>query len=782
MKKYASLLLAALCGQSVCADTVSAEQAAAIASRFATSSRTMRVAPATARVSLLTETDGCYLFNRGTNGGYIIVAKDDAVDNTVLGFADEGHLNTESLPAPLKAWLCEMDRQVTYAAAHPVAQAERAPRLHSNIDPLCTCSWDQDYPYNILVPLSNGSRSHTGCVATAMTQVMYRHKWPEHGTGSVSSGGETIDLSQQTYQWNIMTDVVNSSSSNETINAVATLMRDAGYAIHTDYHSTSASLSYESEAANALIKNFFYSESICTISRSNFTKSGWDEVCYNELANGRPMMIAGYNSEGGHCFVCDGYRDGYYHINWGWGGLSNAFLRMDTMIPATQGAGGTSGGYEGSMEAVIGIQPATDEATYLELVYNKADFKAISTTAQRSGNATFSGSFSHGTRATSYTCTLGIEVIDAEGNSTFLPATESTSLTGSSVGGWGGQPGGGGWGGNSNNTSTYDVKLTDFPQADGTYTVRCAYQGASGTWHSMNHAFKLQSELTAVVKGDEITFSTPFALAYEMTPLHMRISNATPTAKQAITAAFTISGVRGNYYGDIHLAFYQNGQKKSEGSTTIVSIEEGEQLNFSLKGNVPSTDGLTEVYVVDSEGNKWGSPAYLVVGGSNNDCTIELTKTIEMPATENVNKYDIVLYAQLTCKKGDYVGKVQANVCGGKRYNTVMGVLTSDTYVIPEGQTIDVVVSGSIESLDDLTKYKVYLVDNNGAYFEGMSAYDNIYFTTGANMQPPTDETAVHVVTADNEKEEPVYTLDGRRVSRPERRGIYIKNGKKVLR
>lgn len=752
-----SLLLAAL-SITASADKVELKEAQQMAAKFTTETvaahRVKSQTDATLKLEL--HTSGLYVFNRGTDGGFVIVAANDNVEGgTILGFADQGHFDSEQMPAALKAWIDDVNDQVAYAALNPAQTPSKVVRKHTAVAPLCTSTWGQNSPYYNLTPIVNGGQSPTGCVATTMAQIMYKHKYPEHGIGTVTGCGETIDLAQQTYDWANMPDVLDGSSSNESIKAVATLMRDCGYSIRSNYGQT-VTTANEGSVPDALINSFGYSQSICDIYRNSFTEGGWDEVIYNELANGRPVMLGGYNSEGGHNFLCDGYQDGKFHINWGWGGVSNGYFRMDRLTPSQQGTGGTSSGYNSNVEAIIGIQPATETTQYLDLVFNKNNFSTEQQTATRSDSVTFTGNFTQGTRATSLDFLLGVEVIDAEGNATFLPAAAKSTLSASFGGGFGGPNGGGPNGGNqaSGTESRLTVSFADFPMATGSYILRPAFQGNDGVWREMYHSPSINDDVIAVVADEQITLSSA-ASAYEMAAEHIRISNVTPEPGAAIKVSATLKGVRGSYEGNLRLSFYQNGTKIGTGSNTSVVMEEGDERTYTLSANVPVYSGLTEVYIEDAGGNNWCEASCIVIGGKSNAATIQLTKVIEMPAYENVNKYDITVYATMTCQSGNYVGPVKVSVCGGKRYGTVLGMLTSDNYVIPEGKTVDIMVKGSIEALEDSTKYKVYLLDSNGAYFTGQSSLDNCYFVTGKNMTPPESEEETETPTDPTDPDEP---------------------------
>jgi hypothetical protein len=112
-----------------------------------------------------------------------------------------------------------------------------------------------------------------------------------------------------------------------------------------------------------LVNNFGYDPGAYFAFAAQYTVSGWDELVYNELREGRPLVYGGQSTGGGHAFVIDGYEvrdgEGYYSVNWGWGGMSNGFFKINLLNSNASGAGGstTKDGYNNNQRALIGLQP-----------------------------------------------------------------------------------------------------------------------------------------------------------------------------------------------------------------------------------------------------------------------------------------------------------------------------------------------------------------------------------------------------------------------------------------
>ena len=191
-----------------------------------------------------------YVANKVRSGGFAVIGT-DGTSEVLLGYADEGTLDPDHVPAPLKEWLDLYAGQLALAAQNPgswrIAATQQEPM--EPVAPLLgDITWDQTYPYNLLTPLYVGTtHAATGCVATAMAQVMRYHQWPAQGQGEHSYVCTTMnnvtlsaDFSQSTYQWQHMTPKYSAESTEEECMAVAQLMKDCGYAVDMQYGEQSA--------------------------------------------------------------------------------------------------------------------------------------------------------------------------------------------------------------------------------------------------------------------------------------------------------------------------------------------------------------------------------------------------------------------------------------------------------------------------------------------------------------------------------------------------------------
>lgn len=326
-----------------------------------------------------TEIPALYVFNAGDNAGYIVTPADDRF-RAVLGVADSGAIDPNDMPPSLEWWLGQYAQEIEYymnqestLLTFPSNMAPRtsvaAPKTSnysswSAIAPMVSTLWDQTSPYNNKCPIdkTTNKRSVTGCVATAMAQIMNYHKWPEQGTGSNSysssnCGTLSMDFSTTTFDWANMLNKYSSSSSTTQKNAVATLMLACGISTNMSYTSD-ASGTQSGLASLALRKYFKYSDKSVFYGRPGFTTEQWEQLVYDALSQGYPVGYSGTGTAGGHAFVCDGYsKNGLFHFNWGWSGSSDGYFALDALNPGSLGTGGGAGGFNTNQDIYVAVRP-----------------------------------------------------------------------------------------------------------------------------------------------------------------------------------------------------------------------------------------------------------------------------------------------------------------------------------------------------------------------------------------------------------------------------------------
>lgn len=264
-------------------------------------------------------------------GGFAIVANDDRYE-AVVGYSDSKYT---SLPDGLQWYLSALKQAIDGGATAYTFMPKKGQA--ASVEPLMETEWGQDEPYNRMTPKNHP----TGCVATAMAQIMYTHRWPEKGNGTAVSISDlkTIDLSKTTYDYaNMLPVYAGVTYSTKQARAVATLMYHCGITSDMNYNASGSGTNLF-KANEALHNNFSYHENSNVHVRDYHANDDWMESVYNELDNKRPILYAAVdnNGTGGHAFVFDGYNaQGLVHVNWGWDGACNGYYDMSLLNPSTQ--------------------------------------------------------------------------------------------------------------------------------------------------------------------------------------------------------------------------------------------------------------------------------------------------------------------------------------------------------------------------------------------------------------------------------------------------------------
>ena len=394
------------------AQQISMEDAQTIAQQWLTrgeknSNVKLAAHPVTLAHTMKSATDNAtniYVFNRDKHG-FVIIAGDERVESQILGFCDDGEFNPDIMPDALRDLMGAYNEQIDIIkkVEPEVSHNGKGPKMswdgqirpqfhdvHGGKGPLLTTYWIQDSPYNWEVArkiagvqnpegmteteLDGKKVPPTGCVITALAQIMNYHEWPVKGTGSftykeyrgchsdpVNGTDISSNFSEHTYDWAHMRDEYEGTYSSNAAdgtkgiynkvegNAVAQLMYDIGVSLRTRYgrnakynsgkESFSGTGGSEYDITTALVKYFGYASTVKARARgnisgqsiSNYTDEEWETMLVNEIDNNRPVFMTGAYADNheSHAYVCDGYAYGnndnklYFHVNWGWGKYGN---------------------------------------------------------------------------------------------------------------------------------------------------------------------------------------------------------------------------------------------------------------------------------------------------------------------------------------------------------------------------------------------------------------------------------------------------------------------------
>jgi uncharacterized repeat protein (TIGR02543 family) len=319
-----------------------------------------------------------YVVSTTRQDGFVLVSGDERFAD-VLGYSDKHGFSEQDMPENMRVFLQGYIDEMKHLQSvdyQPKAVVRRAAAVaKTDISPLMTTQWNQRAPFNDLCPMDNDKRSVTGCVATAMAQVINYHIQHEQGPTALKADipgyttkaknievpsivaatapFPTKELLKDTY-------ITEDNRSEEEKNAVAELMYYCGVSIEMNYTNNNSG-AFTCDVPNALVKYFGFDTTVRLEIRGEYSYAGWIDLIYGELAAERPVMLAGGKPTGAHSFVTDGFdaTNTLFHINWGWGGKSDDYFALSVLNPddaGQTGAAAGSGGYTMEQDAIIGIQ------------------------------------------------------------------------------------------------------------------------------------------------------------------------------------------------------------------------------------------------------------------------------------------------------------------------------------------------------------------------------------------------------------------------------------------
>lgn len=318
--------------------------------------------------------DAYYVFNNDA-GGFVIIAGDDAV-TPVLGYTSTGSFDAENLPDGLKDLLKSYERQIAALGDNYVANQTATRAAFTGEKLLKTAEWNQMAPFNKYTP----NNYVTGCVATAGAIVMKHHGYPAKGTGSHSYtwNGQTLTANfEHDYDWASMPAKYD-GTNDAAFDGVARLMADLGVAVEMQY-AKNGSGAYIGDMISALQTYFGYSKLTHLESIDDMEAEAWNAKLRGEIDANRPILYSASDaSAGGHSFIIDGYKNESFSVNWGWGGYCNGFYQIGALNPESAGKP-TGDKYNLGQTAVIGLQPSdgTEKISGMGFLTNVGGLKML---------------------------------------------------------------------------------------------------------------------------------------------------------------------------------------------------------------------------------------------------------------------------------------------------------------------------------------------------------------------------------------------------------------------
>ncbi len=646
-----------------------------------------------------------YVFDKADNGGYIIVSGDDEAD-AILGYTDSGSFDYDSCPENMKWWLSTYASQIGALLKGDIkASANIAPKAGKSVAPLLKdIKWNQSDPYNRLAPtLTNGNKTVTGCVATAMAQIMYFHQWPVKGTGSLTYTTKsykfnlTADFGATTYAWDKMTPTYNSSSSEESCEAVATLMYHCGVASYMDYGPSSGA---NTGVAICGMRDYFnYDKGMRLLSREYYSRSVWEGIMISEIDANRPVMYGGQSKTGGHQFVLDGYDSNkMFHINWGWGGMSNGYFKIEALTPGAQGIGGSTSGYNYNQDAVIGIQKPTNESVKHE--YSMVVDAVSVTPGDYEKGAKINVSLSNFTNAGygSISGQASIAIVNAESGTVVANDVFRSSFS---------------LGAGYYYKSISAEVMVPVNIADGQYQI-IPMVNVSGTtdWELCDIAI-LGKKSYITVSGNKVTASSDMpqsnisAVITEINPI--AAGNILTGASATFVA--DITNIGDEYYGKVYAAILDKNTlaKISEGSEVVVDIQKGETQTVKFIDAINVAAGDYKLVILDEAGNHISA---------TKDITVQPTPEKEnlfldgftFVDNNNVPKDNMEATVKIRNTGGFYIGTARIIIFSMTTLRGVADIFAD--FAVDANSTATVTIKGATDI--DMGKYfaRVYYKDN----------------------------------------------------------------------
>lgn len=302
----------------------------------------------------------------GERDAFVIVSGDDEM-RPVVGYAFDTPFDPANLPPQLAAYLEDYADAVS-AVRSGSATAATEPATGEAVEPFLNVKWGQRTPYDLYtIPYP------TGCVATAMAQVMKYYEYPPKGQGVTDANNllSELDLGTSVYDWaNMLPEYEDGRYTDTQGAAVALLMRDAGAALQMNYEEDgSGASSYH--VAPSMIRHFGYSKEMRYLEREHHSTIRWMEIIRDNLTQSRPIIYSGRGGNDGHAFVLDGIdADGFVHVNWGWRGACNGYFDINVLAPEELGTGGGSGHYHHTHAMTVDILPGDPGADMSDYKYS----------------------------------------------------------------------------------------------------------------------------------------------------------------------------------------------------------------------------------------------------------------------------------------------------------------------------------------------------------------------------------------------------------------------------
>lgn len=692
-----------------------------------------------------------YLFAT-QNDGYVAVSADDACE-ALLGYGITGDISEDSMAPGLKYWLQSYADQVAWARKHGAAarvDRRQVPQREA-IEPMTKTRWNQGVPYNDECPEIDGTRCVTGCVATALAQVMKYHNWPVTGTGTTSYAWNrqtlSIDYGATTFDWDNMLDTYGADATAAQRAAVAKLMYANGVGVNMSYTTTESSATSMSVAA-LMVNHYGYDKGVHYMSRDYYGLEAWEDSVYSQLKNYGPVQYSGQSNDGGHSFVFDGYAsDGYFHVNWGWGGMSDGYFLLTALDPGEQGIGGSTSGYNFQQDIIAGVRrPVEGSQIYANILWD-GSFVSEQTQVSLGSVLQFQGPvYNFGIAALNGQ--FGLKLVSSDGTVSYIEGTAIDNmqpLTGVmavdfklpsdlDAGVYIATP-----------AALFDGKWKDIPvKQSGSQSARIAVQDSVAY---------IETEVSPEISIEDVTLSTSFYIDADFEIKATLVNNGTREFGSPIEAVLLDSVGNMVAYGKRYPVDIVGGQSES-----MIYVS-----SFTAYGSNPLTAGNYLLSFINCDtGGLLVEPMAITLHAAATP-TLTVTKIKPEGDARSVDKNNMRFTAEVSCTSGYFGGMLTLVIFPYSRSGEVtsVGTITSDPLFVGEGQTVQATFEGS-------------LANGQGGHQYFAMVYMGQTPVSGQSYFKLSDVAAVDDVTTDKQPlSTQIYTLSGVRVPAESLRGGY---------
>ena len=754
--------------------------------------------------------DAYYVFNNDA-GGFVIIAGDDAV-TPVLGYTSTGSFDAENLPDGLKDLLKSYERQIAALGDSYQANQTATRAAFTGEKLLNTAKWNQNAPFNKYTP----SNYVTGCVATAGAIVMKHHGYPAKGTGSHSYtwNGKTISADfEHNYDWASMPAKYDGTNDAD-FDGVARLMADLGVAVEMQYNKDGSG-AYIGNLVTALQKYYGYSKLSHLMAIEDVGAEAWNGRLREEIDANRPVLYAASDpAGGGHAFVIDGYKDESFSVNWGWGGYCDGFYQIGALNPESAGKP-TGDKYNVGQSAVFGMQPSdgTEKVSGMGFLTNVGELQMLNmniTDVKKGQNGVIFSASIGNTGDQPYTGEAAVALMNAKGEMREIVSSSSQTFNNLSRGSYypslsfsfvstvDAEPGDylaivAKEKGSSEYIELYDqnferLRLPATGYVPRTFEIRtkmgegATFQQAETRYNPARNFYNgkpvIGSKYYHYLTVDE-GISQYFVELNGKLMDDVKLGTAKPNSFRGIEPVY-----------DLVVTTYRNYQEKE----LVINLEKAGQLkqtlakenpdylvyrNIKVNGEIDKRDfdelashyfksiDLSGAKVVAYEGYKadmvpdyaFASNAYL--------------ESFKMPAGVKELGYMAFMYTKL--KEIDLPETIEE--FGRNTFNACFEL--KDVYMRHKEAPYWISWCVFANKSEQLTR-TLHLYPGSKAKYEAHPFTKNwiVYFD---NVVEDLEPTGIHSVTLDKETgNAAIYDLNGRRITEAMKKGVYIKNGKKI--